>query len=137
MKIIQNTDIKKLQETAALALKEALMDSHEDGVLLLLSAGSAFDILENISLYPLVFNNKITIGMLDERFDNSKDINNYIQFQKTNFYQRALDGGVNFIDSIPKENETIDSFSLRIEQSLRKWRSENKYGKIIITEGVG
>ncbi len=135
MEIIRNPDVKKLQEAAAFALGDALLSARGGAVLLLLSGGSAFEMLSGVS--EEVCGEHLTIGVLDERFDTDLSINNFLQLQKTNFYIRAKNAGARFIDSVPKENESLESFSEKIEKEWKQWRRENKDGKIIITQGMG
>lgn len=131
MHITRNTDIKKAEE----AFGDVLFSARNEPVLLLLSGGSAFEILSGVSS-PL-FGKHLTIGMLDERFETNSNINNFLQLQKTDFYEMAKLHGAQFINSVPKENELLETFSARIEEEWRRWRKENVSGKIIITEGVG
>ncbi|MCI0566343.1 6-phosphogluconolactonase, partial [bacterium] len=135
MEIVRNADIKKVREAAAGALGDALFGASDRAALLLLSGGSAFDILSGISAER--FGGHLTVGMLDERFDDTPNANNFLQFQKTDFYKIAGDAGARFIDSVPKKNETLEDFAERMEREWKNWREENKKGTIIITEGTG
>jgi 6-phosphogluconolactonase/glucosamine-6-phosphate isomerase/deaminase len=135
MDIIRNPDTKKIQEEAAAALDAALFGARGGAVLLLLSGGSAFEILSGISGRNL--GRHITVGMLDERFDDTQNANNFLQFQKTDFYKIAKDAGARFIDSVPKKNESLENFAERMEREWKNRREENGNGAIIITEGMG
>lgn len=135
MNITRNTDIKKTQEAAAFALGEALFSAHGTAVLLLLSGGSALEILSGIPAAHLGKN--LTVGMLDERYDTDPGANNFLQLEQSGFYRLAKSVGARFIDSVPKEKESLEAFSARIEKEWKRWRKENENGTIIITEGVG
>ncbi len=135
MNITRNTDIKKMQEAAAEALGEALFSARGTPVLLLLSGGSALEILSGIPAAHLGKN--LTVGMLDERHDTDVDVNNFLQLEQTEFYRIAKDAGSRLIDSVPKEKESLETFSARIEKEWKRWRKENEDGTIIITEGIG
>lgn len=84
-------------ECAGILLEEWLEHSGHTPILLLLSGGSAFDLLDHIS--PEVLGAHITIGMLDERFDTEPSINNFAQLQTLRFYETAKQAGCSFIDS--------------------------------------
>src|SRR4051812_45524273 len=63
-------------------------------VLLLLSGGSALFMLDYVSK-----NNTgefLTISMLDERFSEDKEVNNFLQMQKMDFYSFALETETSF-----------------------------------------
>lgn len=135
MEITRNPDVKEVQKITAHALGEALFRARDGEILLLLSGGSSFEILPEVS--SEVFGGHLTIGMLDERYDRSPSVNNFLQFQKMDFYRRAKERDALFIESTPKANESLENFAGSIEARWNIWRNENKDGKIIITEGVG
>ena len=117
------------------ALNKALLANKTTPILLLLSGGSALEILEEI--LPEALSEKLTISLLDERFSQDKKINNFSQMQTTSFYELALAKNCNVIGTLPRLNENISEFAKRIEQALQKWVSENINGKIFVTLGMG
>ena len=137
MKIISEQNIEKLKEISARCLGETLKKAKEEKeqVLLLLSGGSAFEITKGIKFDCL--GNYLTVGMLDERLESNPKINNFLQFKETDFYHLAKESGCEFIESIPNEEETVGSFAKRIEYAWRNWRTQNKAGKVFITQGIG
>ncbi len=96
----------------SLMLKE---HAHEN-ILLLLSGGSAFAILQHIQTEH--FGPHMTIGMVDERFTREEKGNNFLQLRQSVFYEEANTAGVNFFESIPKENERQEDFAERIKDAI-------------------
>jgi len=137
MKIISDSNIEKLKELSARHLGDMLKKAKEknEPTLLLLSGGSALEIIKGIKTDCL--GNYLTVGMLDERFETDAKINNFLQIKEAEFYRLANENGVNFMESIPSEGETLESFAKRIEKTWRDWRVQNSNGKIFITQGVG
>lgn len=135
MKIHQYNSVDKTLQYSQKELEKILSENISNNVLLLCSGGSALEVLNNIS--KDVFTHKITVGVLDERFSNDAVVNNFIQLKNTSFYKDAVVSGVNFIESIPRENETLASFGLRMNNNIKKWVNINKKGFIIIIEGMG
>ena len=112
-----------------------LFSSSSRPVLVLLSGGSAFDLLRKIDIEN--FGKHITIGVLDERFSTDEKVNNFAQLTATEFYRRAQEKGVHFIDTRIKEGETLEGLVKRFEKALREWKEENPVGTVIITQGIG
>ena len=135
MEIIGNMDEREAREAAERALGASLAKAHDKAILLLLSGGSAFDILSGIASAQL--GPRVTIGMLDERFDPSPAVNNFLQFQKTDFYRKAREKDVRFIESVPRDGESLADFAGRMEMAWREWREKNTDGRVIITQGIG
>lgn len=137
MKIISEKNIEKLKEISARHLGEILEKTKEkkERALLLLSGGSAFEMIKGIKSDYL--GSYLTVGMLDERFETDPKINNFLQFKETIFYRLAKDRDVNFIESVPFDGEALESFAEKIENEWKNWRIQNSVGKIFITQGVG
>lgn len=137
MKIISDQNTEKLRELSASYLCELLNDSKlkNTPTLLLLSGGSAFEIIKEIKADCL--GKYLTIGMLDERLETNPKINNFLQFKETEFYRLANESGCEFIESIPNKKETVEIFAKRIEKKWKNWRMRNSNGKIFVTQGVG
>lgn len=137
MKIISDSNAEKLKDTSADYLSSLLEEAKlkNKPTLLLLSGGSAFAMIKGIKADCL--GSFLTVGMLDERFELDAKINNFLQLKETDFYRLAKESGVYFIESIPREKETLEKFATRIESAWRDWRRQNKEGNIFITQGVG
>lgn len=127
------------KEEAAAAAGEALNDllaqNKNQPVLLLLSGGSAFNLLDYIS--PSSLGENLTISVLDERFSEEADVNNFAQLEKIEFFTDALEACANFFGTLPRNGESMEDFAKRWEASLKKWRDDFPKGKIIATLGMG
>lgn len=104
-------------------------------VLLLLSGGSCFNMLDYVG--EKFLNQNLTITMLDERFSEDNEINNFLQLQKLDFYNLAQSKDVNFIGTLPRPKETKEDFLKRIQTNIKKWLSVSPQGKIFATIGMG
>lgn len=137
MKIISDQSEEKLRELSAKYFGELLKDSKVKNIptLLLLSGGSAFEIIKEIKADCL--GDCLTVGMLDERFETDPKINNFLQLKATEFYRLANESGCEFIESIPGNEKSVEYFAEKIEEKWKNWRTRNSDGKIFITQGVG
>lgn len=116
-------------------LTEYIRAAGDAPVLLLLSAGSAFDVLAHIK--PSVRSPALSIGMLDERYSSDETINNFSQLMGTTFYAEALAAGTHFFDSRIVAGESATDVAHRFEKCLRTWRADHPDGIIIATLGMG
>jgi 6-phosphogluconolactonase/glucosamine-6-phosphate isomerase/deaminase len=113
-----------------------LLDKYKDTpVLLLLSGGSAFSILEAIPVS--VLDSRITLGVLDERYDTDSSVNNFAQLSETEFFKQAVLSGALFIDTRVASGESLQNLGLRFNHTLTKWRENNQSGVVLITLGLG
>ncbi len=103
--------------------------------LFLVSGGSSFEVLIHLGVEPL--SEDVTVSVLDERYDTSNENNNFSQLKKTDFFKKAKEAGVKFIDTSVKKNQTQDELRKYFENELKRWKKENANGKIIATVGVG
>jgi 6-phosphogluconolactonase/glucosamine-6-phosphate isomerase/deaminase len=117
------------------ALNNTLIENSKFPILLLLSGGSALEILDEI--LPEALGEHLTISMLDERFSRDHKINNFSQMQATSFYELALANNVNFFGTLPRPEENIENFARRMELTLKTWANKNPSGKIFATLGMG
>ena len=122
-------------QLACQRLNKLLAENKKNPILLMLSGGSAFNILVYIN--PEVLGENVTITMLDERFSQDEKVTNFGQLQKTQFYMDAFEKECSFLGSVPRPKESLKAFTERRESSLRKWHEENPKGKIIATVGIG
>jgi len=129
----ENKDEAK--EAAGKALNGLLESNKGLPILLLVSGGSALGLLERAAVE--LQEDRVTVGMLDERFSADPSVNNFLQFQTTGFYQRAKNAGAHFIETVPHKGEIPSVMAERFEKTLRSWKEKNPEGKVIITQGVG
>lgn len=126
----QNTPQK-----AGEVLSDILKMRGGDNILLMLSSGSAFKLFEFVDVSLL--GKHVTISVLDERFSENANINNFAQLKQTSFYTSALDKGCNFINSQTQENENLEDLKNRFEKEVVAWRKRYERGCIIATLGIG
>lgn len=134
IRVFQNSDVEKVRQRAIVCLEKNLIYNSNKSVLLLLSGGSALSLL-----FPNLkgLNNRVTIGVLDERYSSDPKINNFSQLSATPFFATAKENGCVFINTSIKDGETMQNLELRFEKELKLWRDKNPEGKIIITQGMG
>jgi 6-phosphogluconolactonase/glucosamine-6-phosphate isomerase/deaminase len=134
-------DIHVFQDaaTAARMATEAIRDTFiaaaEVPVLFLVSGGSCFHLL--YSLDPTLFDARVTMGVLDERYSTDPQINNYAQFVETLFFGLTCHRGVTTIDTMVRPSETIGEMAQRVDMELKDWCMSHADGKIIILQGIG
>lgn len=131
------THLNKLAAAAGAGemLNNILSENKNQPILLLLSAGSAFEMLDYVSKKSMGEN--LTISMLDDRFSTDEKINNFAQFQNLDFYKDALEAEASFIGSLPRPEDTMETLRQRWEERLKKWREDNAMGIIVATLGMG
>lgn len=137
MEIIQCSNPKEAGLRAREALQTMLHEKKQSAipVLLLLSGGSAFSLLDAIP--EDACGAHMTIGMLDERFSVDEDINNFAQFAKTGFYANSKTSGAAFIDTRGKGGETQDELATRFLYSFQNWVTAHRDGVVVATMGIG
>ena len=116
-------------------LNQLLLENKSRAVLLMLSGGSAFSLLDYIGQTAMGEN--LTVSVLDERFSQDHGVNNFAQLQKHDFYQLALTAETSFFGTLPRNGETAGDLAKRWEKNLRTWQEENPEGLIIATLGIG
>lgn len=122
-------------ELAGKKLEAAMVKNSELPVLLLLSGGSAFSILEHVDVDS--FGSDVTISVLDERCSTDSGINNFAQLEATDFFKKAVAHGVKIIDTKFYEGDACGDLSLQFERGILKWQGSNENGVIIATMGIG
>lgn len=120
---------------AILELNLLLKEAKGIPVLLMLSGGSALELLEGIQMRNVGKN--ITITVLDERFSRDPAVNNFSQIAETEFYKKAERKGINYIDTRIHRTISLHELSRKFERGLRAWRRKYPKGKIICTQGIG
>lgn len=116
-------------------LSSLLAESKDRSILLMLSGGSAFGLLEPMGM-PASFE-RVTITVLDERYSTDENVNNFAQLAKTEFYTKAKMAGASFIDTRITEGETLNEAEVRFDYALKNWIRDNEGGVIIATMGIG
>jgi 6-phosphogluconolactonase/glucosamine-6-phosphate isomerase/deaminase len=138
---IKNINLNIVEESenpAKLAgdrLNEEFTQANETNtpILFLTSGGSAQEILEHLNVD--LFNEGYTIGVLDERYSEDPEVNNFSQLAGTEFFSQIKDK-INIIDTTPSgrvQAEVAKDFETR----LKKWRGGNKNGRVLVTQGIG
>lgn len=123
------------QEDAGHALQNVLDQYRTQPILLMLSGGSAFSILEYVE--EAVLGPHITLSVLDERYTEDVTVNNFLQLKQTQFFVRCITRGVHSIETEVLQGETAEALSERWERALRIWKKHNPNGVIIATMGIG
>ncbi len=123
------------REDAGKALSTLLAKNKDKSILLMLSGGSAFTILDSVPSTALGTN--ITVTMLDERYSTDPEVNNFAQLEQTNFYKTCAEQGVNYISTKVLAGETLDALRNRFDTALHTWKEQNKDGVVIATMGIG
>ncbi|MEO6509074.1 MAG: 6-phosphogluconolactonase [Patescibacteria group bacterium] len=129
--ILYNPSKDELRKQTTEKLQELLKYPE---VLLLLSGGSALELLDSID--PSVLTQDNTITVLDERFSQDPSINNFAQIMTTDFYRAAVNNGCSFLDTRPHE-ENMEQVARRFEHDLRNWKTAHPSGLMIATQGIG
>ena len=117
------------------SLNSLLAENQKYPVLLLLSGGSSLAALDYVNQKDLGEN--LTVTMLDERFSQETEANNFLQLQKLDFYSLALEKDVNFLGTLPRPGENMEDMRTRLEISLRNWQKNNPKGRIFAVFGMG
>jgi 6-phosphogluconolactonase/glucosamine-6-phosphate isomerase/deaminase len=135
MEIIANTNTELLKKQAGEQLSKMLSSVSNSPTLLLLSGGSALEILPYVLLPENA--HELTIMMLDERFSKQKEENNFFVFSKTDFYTRAREAGAVIINTESAEEKTVEALAKKMSDTLTNWKKNNPRGSVIATLGIG
>jgi 6-phosphogluconolactonase/glucosamine-6-phosphate isomerase/deaminase len=128
-------DVATATRMASEAVRDTLAAHKNVPILFLVAGGSSMSLLP--SLTHDLFDARVTMGVLDERFSTDPTINNYAQLAKTDFYGMAVTRGVSVIETLPKTDETIDDLAERFGTELKNWRISHADGVIIALQGIG
>ena len=135
MQIHRLKDKEKAKAGAKKALSALFAKHKNTPVLFLSSGGSALELLDGLFLPGR--KDLITLGMLDERYSEKEEVNNFLSLTKTKFFFEMLTGGTMLIDTSIQDKESLSDISERFSASLRGWRTINPTGIIIATIGIG
>lgn len=114
-------------------LEEA--DAEDKKVLLLLSGGSALNILSGLD--ESVFSDNVTFTTLDERYSTDPMVNNMSQIMSTPFFEKVREQGASLIDTRVGDLESQSDMTQRVNEAMEKWFADNPDGKVIATIGIG
>ncbi len=109
--------------------------SLDAGVLLLFSGGSALSLVDGLDRSLL--DRRVTLAVLDERFTEEEQGNNFAKLMSRPLFTVVKEQGVRTIGTIVHEGELLDGFADRFDAALHKWRTEHPEGVIIATMGIG
>lgn len=128
-------DTESPEERAGILLENWFEHAQHTPLLFLVSGGSSLSVLDHIS--DTLLGSHITVCVLDERMSTDGAVNNYMQLQKTRFAESAIDAGVSWIGSVPRDGESLGSLAERLDSTVRGWREENPEGIVIALMGMG
>lgn len=135
MHIYSNPDTSDVLQKATEKLNNLLESNKENNTLLLLSGGSALQLIDGINAKYM--SPTLTVSVLDERYSHDKNINNFAQITKTSFYRKLQEEEAEVIDTRLQAGEGLKDLGKRFEERLRLWRRKNPTGKTIISQGFG
>ncbi len=135
MEIHHQTSPEAAAAEAGEYLNAFLTEHKSQPVLLLLSGGSALNLLNYVGAGAVGEN--LTISVLDERFSQDPAINNFAQIQRIQFYSDALAAGCGFFGTLPRNNESAEDLAARWQENILAWTKENPEGLIAATLGLG
>lgn len=123
-----------INKTATYLDNLVLDASRNNGVLLLVSGGSCLNVVNELEK---CWNEKVTIGVIDERYTTDFNISNFGQMKNLPFWQRVIKNRCRVINSEIKTGETLGAAAARMEKQWKNWRKHNRQGKIIVLLGMG
>lgn len=127
----QENPAKKAGET----LNWLLCKYEDRPVLLLVSGGSALNVLEYVSRD--ILEPSITISVVDERFTTERSDNNFTQLSETEFFDRAVEKNCAFISTEVHKTQTMAELTDQLERHLHSWKTTNPEGIVIVLLGIG
>ena len=123
---------------AAQALAETLATEELDGaadILLLLSGGSALDILGYLpDLDDATF---LTISVIDERDDRTRETSNFHALERTRWFQEMISRGASFIDPLHPLDISKETKAESFARTIREWQEAHGTGRIVCVLGMG
>jgi 6-phosphogluconolactonase/glucosamine-6-phosphate isomerase/deaminase len=128
------SNVALLTQKAAICLQELISQSHNKKVLLLVSGGSAFDVVQALTFRAA---QHITLGVIDERFSNEAGDNNFLQLQALPVYAQAIATGATPIVTSLSVGWTRDSLVATMNTAIYEWKEHNPTGKIVALLGIG
>lgn len=108
--------------------------SKSSGVLLLVSGGSCLEVVNELKD---CWSEKVTIGVVDERYSMDFNVSNFGQMKNLPFWKNVIRNRCPVINTEIREGETLGAAAARMEKQWKNWRKHNKKGKIIALLGMG
>jgi 6-phosphogluconolactonase/glucosamine-6-phosphate isomerase/deaminase len=81
--------------------------------------------------------NNVTAVILDERFDQTNENNNFSQIENLSWSSYFLENGGTFISTKVLDTDTQKSLAERFEMQIEKWITKNPNGRVIALFGMG
>ncbi|MFI5265345.1 MAG: 6-phosphogluconolactonase [Candidatus Levyibacteriota bacterium] len=135
MRVIFEQDKNTLIKQTTQVLENLFTENKDKHILFLTSGGSSFDLLAQLTCSNKGY--KISIGVLDERFNASSAINNFAQLAATEFFRKSSNLFEEVLDTRFIDGEILEMFTNRYETLLRNWKAKFPEGIIIATVGMG
>jgi 6-phosphogluconolactonase/glucosamine-6-phosphate isomerase/deaminase len=135
MKISKSQSRETAMRKAIDRLNDCIRDAQGKYLLLMLSGGSALELLAGVNMKFI--GRRVTIAVLDERLSRDPAVNNFSQIAETDFYNKAERRGIDYIDTRIHRKLSLYGLAQKFERGIRKWKKKYPKGRIIITQGVG
>lgn len=126
---------QKTTEKAGKKLSELLKKHKNKDILLMVSGGSAFTVLEHVDSNTL--SEQVTLSVVDERFSMDPKVNNFSQLEQTGFFDACMEKGCAIIGTRIHKTETLPKAVLNFDSQLRRWRQAHPKGVILTLLGLG
>ncbi len=123
------------KKEASTALSSFLTEHKNKDILLLLSGGSAFSLLEGVDTSFL--SERVTLSVLDERYTKEAKESNFSHLTTLPFFKKAVTQNVSFIDPRPRPEETLEVCGKRFDDTLKQWNTTHQDGIVLATLGIG
>jgi 6-phosphogluconolactonase/glucosamine-6-phosphate isomerase/deaminase len=134
MRISRSQSRETAMRKAIDRLNECLESAQRKPILLMLSGGSALELLAGVEMKYI--GRRVTIAALDERFSRDSAVNNFSQIAETEFYKKAERKGIDYIDTRIHRKISLYGLAQKFERGLKGWRKKHPTGNII-TQGMG
>lgn len=125
----------KPKEEASKALSDSLRAYAGRPILLMVSGGSAFSLLDLVD--TSVLGPHVTLTVLDERLSSNNAVNNFAQLEQTKFFASCALAGVRTISTKVLLKETLQDLQHRFDKALHDWKEQHTNGVILVTMGIG
>ena len=126
---------ENLAQKAGEKVSELLRKYQSRPILLMLSGGSAFSLLEYVDTSLL--GEHVAISVVDERYGTDPTVNNFCQLSDTSFFDAVIQKGCGIVSTQVREKQTMAEVTQDFKRALKRWRSLHPEGVVIATLGVG
>ncbi|MDD5397228.1 MAG: 6-phosphogluconolactonase [Candidatus Moranbacteria bacterium] len=117
-----------------LEISKEMMRLDDAPLLFFVSGGSCLTVLPKIESNDF---GKVTVAVLDERFDQTNENNNFSQLEKMSWSDEFLKKGGTFISTKILGGDTQQKLADRFRSGIEKWINENNGGRMIALFGMG